>query len=43
MPVEAAQVLRARPRLPTALKITHQIYYMSLDDAMGKQVKQPMK
>jgi hypothetical protein len=43
MPVEAAQVIRARLGLLVALEITHQIYYMSLDGAMGKQVKPPMK
>jgi hypothetical protein len=43
MPVEAAQVIRARLGLPVAFEITHQIYYMSLDGAMGEQMKPPMK
>ena len=42
-PVEAGQVIRPRLGLPAVPEITHQIYYMSLDGAMGKQVNSPIK
>ena len=42
-PVGAGQVIRPRLGLPAVPEITHQIYYMSLDGAMGKQAKPPMK
>ena len=42
-PVEAGQVIRPRLGLPAVPEITHQIYYMSLGGAMGKQVNSPIK
>ena len=42
-PVEAGQVMRPRLGKPAVPEITHQIYYMSLDGAMVKQVKPPIK
>jgi hypothetical protein len=42
-PVEAGQVIRPRLGLPAVPEITHRIYYMSLDGAMGKQVKPPIR
>ena len=42
-PVEAGQVIRPRLGLPAVPEITHQIYYISLDGAMGKQVKPPIR
>jgi len=35
-PVEVGQVIRPRLGLLAVPEITHQIYYMSLDGAMGK-------
>ncbi len=42
-PVEVGQVIRPRLGLLAVPEITHQIYYMSLDGASGKQAKPPIK
>ena len=36
-------MIRQRLGLPAVPEITHQIYYMSLGGAMGKQVNSPIK